>query len=474
MATQDYTRTLTQLVSGSYVPITTGTYYLRAYPFTSNTYTGTHIGSGVWKWANIQDNDYQIWDGSSQVTSFGTIFIGDKTLNLESLNVDGNSEMGGTLTLQGDSLDDSLKVYGQTNFFSSVNHNGSDIAHVGNIQVATISEQDSGKGVSFSHMPKWAGTVSGSSALTNKGFTDSTYYPVSGTTGFQVWTPTNFRGVVGFSGATPPVCGVPPTSNSHLTNMGFVVSEINTRFNNFNIPTSSQQQSNKLAYLIPNSVQVPNKVYYDWRNCVLYGSGSATSTNQKTVLIQANEASQSAVPLQSELTNGKFVVDYLHFKGMGVVNVSSDGNIPSGSFSALSLNNIVIDSINWKFDDSDLGNTAEFYKIVWKNSSFDARTSATLTFYDCHFESCDFSSYLNNQISFVNCTGQVTAKNAVNISGTNKLSVLYNNKFNIGSTTFYDGNDLADDSVIDTEPSKYGQINIAGVDYYFPLFLKLS
>lgn len=429
MATQDYTKTLVQLVSGSYIPITTGTYYLRAYPFTSNTYTGTHIGSGTWKWSNIQDNDYQIWDGSSQVTSYGTIYIGDKTPNLESLNVDGDSEIGGTLTLQGDSLDDSLVVYGQTNFHSSVNHNGSSVAHISNCQVATISENNSGAGITFSHAPKFAGTISGSSALTNLAFTDAKYYPISGTSAVQVYTPTNFRGVTAFGGTTPPVCGTAPTNFTHLSNKGYVDSEISTRISAFT--TGSFQESPNCVRLIPNGTIEPNKVYTQWNTALNWGSGSATSTNIKTILLCGNGTSNSVIDLQST-TGSKFVIDYVNIKSVGVVTVGFDGNLPSGSFGTNQLSKIIIDGVSFYGDDSDLGNTGEIQNVIFRNTKFYIKTSIVLAFTGCEFQNCYFDSYSNNQYRFINCKGLIHSEKPVTVTGTNKINVDYNKAFDIG------------------------------------------
>lgn len=86
----DYKIFLGQVVTSNLQPITVGNYYLRAEPFSANTYTGTHIGDGVWSFGTVNDNLYQLWDGSSQVTKYGTQWIGDKTPTFTTVIVTGD------------------------------------------------------------------------------------------------------------------------------------------------------------------------------------------------------------------------------------------------------------------------------------------------------------------------------------------------------------------------------------------------
>lgn len=73
----DYTLPITTVTDGKLAPVTTGTYYLRVSPFSSNTYTGTHVANGVWSFGTVNDGIYQLWDASAQVTAFGEKWIGD-------------------------------------------------------------------------------------------------------------------------------------------------------------------------------------------------------------------------------------------------------------------------------------------------------------------------------------------------------------------------------------------------------------
>ncbi|MDD5361043.1 MAG: hypothetical protein PHN88_02855 [Ignavibacteria bacterium] len=70
-----------QVVGGVDTPVTTGNYYLRKYPYTSITYTGSHIGDGIWDFGSVARGLYQLWDATIWITKYGTIWIDDDTLD---------------------------------------------------------------------------------------------------------------------------------------------------------------------------------------------------------------------------------------------------------------------------------------------------------------------------------------------------------------------------------------------------------
>lgn len=73
------TITLPTTVSGALVPVlqTTGSYYLRVSPFSSNTATGTHIATGSWSFGTVQDGVYELWNATEKIASFGRKYISD-------------------------------------------------------------------------------------------------------------------------------------------------------------------------------------------------------------------------------------------------------------------------------------------------------------------------------------------------------------------------------------------------------------
>lgn len=435
MSTQlDYTITLTQNISGSIEPLNVGPYYLRKGPaFNTNNITGENLGQGTWKFPNYSEGEYELWDSVSKIEKWGRKFLTDLTPVYDSITINGNAIITGSLVVT------DLYVNSTTNFSGSINANSNDIAHVDNLQVHTLSENNSGAGITFSHSPKFAGTISGSSALTNVAFTDNKYYPVSGTNATLVYTPTNFKNPVVFSYTQPPVCGVAPTSNTHISNKGYVDSEISTRINQF--VTGSFQQSPNVLRLIPNGNVESNKVSIDWRNCLVWGSGS-TQTNQKTVLIEGNGTSNAYASIQTELTHNKYVTDWTHFKGLGVVTVELNGaDIPSGSFEVDTLGKVVFENINFYADDLGLGNFGEIKNIRFVNCRWSAKQSAVLTFTSCEFQNNYFDSEFNNQFNFINCFGSpISANKPVTITGTNKLSVDYTQGISVIGNLQINGN----------------------------------
>lgn len=71
---------LEQVVGGVKTPITTGTYYLRATPFSSNTYgPQTPDANGKLNFGTIADNEYELWTDSAKVNNFGVKWLGDKS-----------------------------------------------------------------------------------------------------------------------------------------------------------------------------------------------------------------------------------------------------------------------------------------------------------------------------------------------------------------------------------------------------------
>src|SRR5574343_1561385 len=83
------TITLPTTVSGALVPVlqTSGDYYLRADPFSSNTYTGTHVSNGSWSFGTVADGVYELWNDSDKIASFGRKYISDNEPDLTNVYV---------------------------------------------------------------------------------------------------------------------------------------------------------------------------------------------------------------------------------------------------------------------------------------------------------------------------------------------------------------------------------------------------
>ena len=81
---KDFTITISQVVGGNYQPVTNLTNLnLRIDPFSSSTYSGTHIGDGVYRFTNVEDGVYKLYNDTTEVAKWGGAngrWIGDEAL----------------------------------------------------------------------------------------------------------------------------------------------------------------------------------------------------------------------------------------------------------------------------------------------------------------------------------------------------------------------------------------------------------
>ncbi len=82
---KDFTITITQVVGGNYQPVTNLTQlHLRVDPFSSSTYPGTHIGDGVYRFDNVEDGVYKLFNNTTEIAKWGGDngrWIGDESLD---------------------------------------------------------------------------------------------------------------------------------------------------------------------------------------------------------------------------------------------------------------------------------------------------------------------------------------------------------------------------------------------------------
>ncbi|MCB0724223.1 MAG: hypothetical protein KDC73_05935 [Ignavibacteriae bacterium] len=82
---KDFTITITQVVGGNYQPVTNlSNLNLRKDPFSSSTYSGTHIGDGAYAFTDVEDGVYKLFNDTIEVTKWGGShgrWIGDETLD---------------------------------------------------------------------------------------------------------------------------------------------------------------------------------------------------------------------------------------------------------------------------------------------------------------------------------------------------------------------------------------------------------
>ena len=90
--------TIVDVSGGYYVPVTTGSYSLRASPFSASTYAGSHVANGSWNFGVVADGVYQLWNEGTpaQVASFGEVQLVDSAISSIGItlpsNLDANSK----------------------------------------------------------------------------------------------------------------------------------------------------------------------------------------------------------------------------------------------------------------------------------------------------------------------------------------------------------------------------------------------
>lgn len=444
-----YTQTIgfTDTISGKtvYCPQTTGNFYLRRSPYSTNTYTGSHIGDGVWDFGTIEDGDYQVWNASSQLVKYGTKYIGDKDPNLTTLKVTGD-----------------VSITGQTNVYDSFNMNGADLAHADNIQVNTLSENVAGNGVGFVHRINISDSLrvgSNIASLTsNNTFAGQNIFTVQTTfntvptysggasvpqTGFLY---KNFADVVyGRLGSTNnwsaqnifntiPTCTVTPTIGGHMTNKTYVDTTIGNAVLSANLGsiTSSfiNQVSTNVVRLIADGINsTPNKVATSWSLAMkqakqsITGSGSS-ATKQMIISIEGIGETGTFIPI-TNLEIGTYFYPKVHVKGLSssVKLLIDDAAMDSGGNPLFSI----VEDVTIYHDDGGFGATPTFANLTFKDVFFDFKVDS-VTFSKCVFRGSNIFKMRTGNLYLNSITGTAyyTTISAIQ-TGTNPIEILTSN-----------------------------------------------
>lgn len=222
------------------VAVTTGNYYLRVSPFSSNTYTGTHLSKGVWSFGDVNDGIYQLWDDSSQVANYGEFFICDNNPTFTSLVMTGDIDMV-----------------------------GNDITYATSVQCDTIVEKSATNGVSIDGVVLKDGAgkrLNGTTEADNDVVFKSGNQTIAGNK--TLTGSTIFSGFVGITGNTSVrsfsiatgyqgVMSDAPSGSSSLVNKQYVDNQIAS------LTVSGYQQPVNTRRVIYGGTIESNKVYTD-------------------------------------------------------------------------------------------------------------------------------------------------------------------------------------------------------------------
>lgn len=417
-----FRRTLTTPVTisasaiASYV--TTGNYYLRKFPYSANTYTGTHIANGSWDFGTVEDGYYQIWNASSQIASYGTFWIGDKDPTLTTLEVTGD-----------------VSLSGQVGFYNSTNFNSNDIAHVDNLQVHTLSENNSGSGITFSHKITISDSLreqSNLASLTSNNYygnslnrfilnpeyigssTPSTsglipFYFANATYG-RLITTNNWSGQNIYTTFVPQ-CSIAPTVGSHFTNKTYVDTTVNNAVLSANLSSLSSlylnQVSPNVIRLIADGVNsTTNKVATSWSLAMKQAKQSITSsgssaTIQQIISIEGIGQTGTSLPINN-LEIGTYFYPKVHVKGISQsVKLSIDDAAMDSGGSALGS---IVEDVTIYHDDGGLGATPTFANLTFKDVVFDMKVDS-LTLSNCIFRGTNIFNMKTGTLYLNSITG---------------------------------------------------------------------
>lgn len=400
----------------AYYAQTTGNFYLRRDPFTSNTYTGSHIGDGTWDFGIIEDGEYQIWNASSQVLKYGTKYLGDKNPTFSTLNVLGD-----------------VSVTGQVNFHDSFNMNGADLAHADNIQLNTLSENTASQGIGLQHrlvmsdpirtnsyLPSLSATntfigvnrfqggaiIDGAVVFTGGSFStsgllalwyaDSRYGKLAST---NSWTgANNFATIPTYSGAAPII------SDNQLVTLGKLNSAIGGIV--FNASNSAYQQSSRVIRLIEGGTKQHQVVYSTYSDAlsasIVSITGNASpSTAYTTIILEGNSPSNPQGIAVSDTQTGRYFYPKVTIKG---ISQSIKLGIPDAVMNGTSA--CLVENVTIYHDDGGFGATPGFTNMIFKDCYFDMKVDS-LTFTNCMFRTGNTINMKTGNLYLNTCSGSV-------------------------------------------------------------------
>jgi len=413
-----YPITFTDNLSGKtfYSPQTTGTYYLRRAPYSTNTYTGSHIGDGVWDFGTVEDGYYQLWNATTQIAKYGTQYLGDKDPVFDSMSVTGD-----------------VSVTGQVNFYNSFNMNSADVAHVDNLQVHSLSENVGGAGVRFDHRiqmsdslriasnfasltsnntfgnalnrftinPEYigAGGIS-TSGLVPRFYADATYGRLGA--GNNWLAGNNFTNYPLYTGNTT----IEPTTYQFTTRK-FVENAVLSATLGSVTSTYISQVSPNVVRLLPNGLNnTTTKVATTWSLAMKQCKDSITAspssaTKQMIVSVEGVGESDTAITINN-LEIGTYFYPKIHTKGLSqsVRLRTEDAAMDSGG----SASACIVENLTIFHDDGGFGATPSFANMTFKDCYFDMKVDS-LNFSSCIFRGTNILNMRTGTLSLNSVSG---------------------------------------------------------------------
>lgn len=333
------------------VAVTTGDYYLRVSPFSSNTYTGTHLSKGVWSFGDVNDGIYQLWDASSQIANYGEFYIGDNNPTFSALTMTGAIAMGSnklTGLAAGSTAGDSVRYE----------------------QVPKLSENNT-----FSGLNIFSNTLTASGNVSIGGSLNMT------------------------SGAITNL--LDPSSAQEAATKKYVDDQVAS------LAITPYQNSANVVRLIPRGTQQTNQVYTTWGAAQNNANSFAASTRPMTVMVEGTTAGGSFIDADNGAIPGlntfNSYVSVTSLSQKFIINIDQD--------ESLTVNNCILTNLYLKHDDGSLGSTPNFNGFVFNNCYIDIVSCSTFTFTNCEFRGHCTIKCSSGTVTYTSCKGGVVVTN---------------------------------------------------------------
>lgn len=360
-----FTLTVGQTSSGTWQTATGYTNLnLRLSPYAVATYTqDSHLGDGVYKFVNVASGEYKLFNGSSEMTKYGIIKIGE----------DGAVLITGNQTIAG------IKTFSSQPVLSA------------GLKTDTISEKTAAAGVTIdgillkddlqtSNIPGLSFNNSFSGNNTHQGIND-------------------FLDEVTFGGKTIftdylPQCNEVPSDDSDLTNKLYVDS----------LAISPYQESINRIRLMPGGIQESNKVYTSWAAAMSYcKTNGASDTFRMCIDIEGAGSSGASITVSNAGGGFKDFENYVSVKGKNQ-NIKL---IVGDDTWTVTAGKVIIENVT--IYNHDTGADPNFVNFIFKDCYFDFQTN-TATFNGCTFRgNCYVKS--TSAVTWTSCKGGIVMTN---------------------------------------------------------------